>query len=204
MQVPCSSVTSAILTYFDTYVLGELIKIHLRLLLTVEMRSTGSLAAVRASKSVSTLHEFWLCSLVLGLKLLIKFFKPFKALKHFKVRSIGFRVRVRKIFQGTLAGCEAAEILLLAHVAASVCLRAFSGHGRRHMVLLNSRNIGCRVSTSERVCLAVVLLVFYRRRERGNRRLKLVLVRVVVLLLVHVAVGHGASSRRGTGAHKAT
>ena len=65
--------------------LGELIKVHLGLLLTVEMSSTRSLAAVSATQSVSTLHEFWLCSLVFGLKLLIKFFKSFKTFKHFKV-----------------------------------------------------------------------------------------------------------------------
>ena len=108
-------------TYFDTYVLCKLIKIHLRFLLTREVRSITTLAAVHADQSTSTLHQFWLCSLVFGLKLLIKFFKSFKTLKHFKVRSIRFRVWVWKILEHILAGREPAEILLMAYIATSIC-----------------------------------------------------------------------------------
>ena len=79
-------------TYFNTYVLCELIKIHLRFLLTVKVLSIPTLSAVHTPQSTSTLHHFRLCSLVFGLKLLVKFFKSFKTFKHFKIRSICFRV----------------------------------------------------------------------------------------------------------------
>ena len=108
--------------------LGQLIKVHLRVFLTVEVHSIARLVAVESSNSTATLDQFGLRSLLcLGLQLLIKFLESLEPLIHL---DIGCGCRVLHVLHHVLARRESTEILLVVHVATTTRLRVFSGDGK--------------------------------------------------------------------------
>ena len=126
---------------------SQLIKVHLRIFLTVEVYSIARLGAVNTAESIATLvDQFGFHSLFrLGLQLLIKFLESLKSLVHLDVRGRG---RVLHVFHLVLSRCESTEILLMVHVSTTTCRRVFSGESKRLLMFGESGCICIRVSAS--------------------------------------------------------
>ena len=135
------------ITYFDAQMFSQLIKVHLRIFLTVEVHSIARLGAVDTAESAATLmNQFGFHSLFrLGLQLLIKFLQSLESLVHLDVRG---RCRVLHVFHLVLSRCESTEILLVIQVSATTCRRVFSRKSKRLLMLGESGCICIRVSAS--------------------------------------------------------
>ena len=65
--------------------LGQLIKVHLIVFLTVKVNSIASLVSVDPAVSIVFLNQLGLCLLCLGLQLLIKLFESLQPLVHLDI-----------------------------------------------------------------------------------------------------------------------